>query len=69
MVDKRPVSIGVDNNCRVRPAKNFLGVLGRATRRLGIRQEENIIQRAARRLHPRKACLDGTSLDVRGRAS
>jgi hypothetical protein len=49
--------------CRIRPAKNFLGVLGRATRRLAVRSEENLVQRAVKRLYGRKACLDGTSPD------
>ncbi len=50
--------------CRVRPAKNFLGVLGRTTRRLGIRSEESLVQRATEKLHQRKSCLDGAQPDA-----
>jgi len=53
-----------DIACRVRPAKNFLGVLGRTTRRLGIRNEENLVQRAGEKLHHRKSCLDGAQPDA-----
>ena len=32
--------------CRMRPAKNFLGLLNRRTKRLGIRTEENLVNRS-----------------------
>lgn len=35
-----------NNSRRIRSAKNFLGVLGRSTLRLGIRNHKNLVQRA-----------------------
>lgn len=44
--------INDDRRSHLRPAKNFLGILGRATRRLGIRKEEGLVARAMNRLYP-----------------
>jgi len=56
---KKRITAVVREWCRVRPAKNFLAVLGRATRRLGIRDEESLVQRSTgRSLYTRKICLD-----------
>ncbi len=47
-----------DRRSHLRPAKNFLGVLGRATRRLGIRREEGLIARVMGKRQDSKNHLD-----------
>jgi hypothetical protein len=56
-IDRVNIPSGQNNRrSHLRPAKNFLGILGRATRRLGIRRE-NLVQRATTK-HPEPGHLD-----------
>jgi hypothetical protein len=51
------------HGCRVRLSKNFMGVLNRTTKRLGIRDEENLISRSLKNTYNRKACLEDNHPD------